>query len=142
MTNLQNGAINTNHASALPSPRFRKSSLTLIILFKTHLVLSVKFLIDSLAYPFLYCSCDLCLYNWHLLGPMFPIALNYIACILPCHLVNRMIGWMSACGARGSYLPFMTGMIAALGIRSLQPLCVFQQPQCLFSDIHSFFVEF
>ena len=59
-----------------------------------------------------------------LLGPMFPIAINHAARVLPRHLVNGAIGWMSACGAGGSaLLPFITGTIASnWGIESLQPL--------------------
>ena len=61
-----------------------------------------------------------------LLGPMFPIAINHVARVLPRHLVNGAVGWMSACGAGGSaLLPFITGTIASnWGIESLQPLCV------------------
>ena len=61
-----------------------------------------------------------------LLGPMFPIAINHAARVLPRHLVNGTVGWMSACGAGGSaLLPFITGTMASnLGIESLQPLCV------------------
>jgi fucose permease len=61
------------------------------------------------------------------LGPMYPIAINHTARILPRHLVNGTIGWMAACGAAGSaLLPFLTGTMASkLGIESLQPLCVF-----------------
>jgi hypothetical protein len=33
-----------------------------------------------------------------LLGPMIPIAINQVARVLPCHLVNGAVGWMSACG--------------------------------------------
>ena len=62
-----------------------------------------------------------------LLGPMYPIALNHTALVIPRHLVNGTVGWISACGAGGSaLLPFITGAIASkLGIESLQPLCVF-----------------
>jgi fucose permease len=62
-----------------------------------------------------------------LLGPMYPIALNHTARVLPRHLVNGTVGWISACGAGGSaLLPFLTGAMASkLGIESLQPLCVF-----------------
>ena len=63
-----------------------------------------------------------------LLGPMFPIAINHVARVLPRHLVNGAVGWIAACGAGGSaVLPFLTGTIASnLGIESLQPLCVFK----------------
>ena len=62
-----------------------------------------------------------------LMGPMFPIAINHAARVLPRHLMNAAVGWMAACGAGGSaLLPFITGTIASnLGIESLQPLCVF-----------------
>ena len=62
-----------------------------------------------------------------LLGPMYPIAIKHAAHVLPRHLVNGTVGWMSAGGAAGSaLLPFVTGTMASkLGIESLQPLCVF-----------------
>ena len=65
-----------------------------------------------------------------LLGPMYPIAINHTAHILPRHLVTGTVGWMAACGAGGSaLLPFITGTMASrLGIESLQPLCVFSNP--------------
>ena len=65
-----------------------------------------------------------------LLGPMYPIAISYTARILPRHLVNGTIGWISASGAAGSaLLPFVTGTMASkLGIGSVQPLWVFQLP--------------
>ena len=68
-----------------------------------------------------------------LLGPMYPIVINHAARVLPRHLVNGAVGWMSACGAGGSaLLPFITGTIAShWGIESLQPLCVFSAPQSL-----------
>jgi hypothetical protein len=61
------------------------------------------------------------------LGPMYPIAINHVARVIPRHLVNGTVGWMSACGAGGSaLLPFIIGKMASnLGIESLQPLCVF-----------------
>ena len=64
-----------------------------------------------------------------LLGPMYPIAINHTARVLPRHLVNGTVGWMAACGAGGSaLLPFITGTMASnLGIESLQPLYVFAQ---------------
>jgi len=62
-----------------------------------------------------------------LLGPMYPILINYTAHVLPRHLVNGTVGWISACGAAGSaLLPFVTGAMASnFGIESLQPLCVY-----------------
>ena len=58
---------------------------------------------------------------------MYPLVISHVAFVLPRHLVNGTIGWMSACGAGGSaLLPFITGTIASnFGIESLQPLCVF-----------------
>ena len=72
---------------------------------------------------------------------MYPIAINHVALVLPRHLVNGTIGWMSACGASGSaLLPFITGTISSnFGIESLQPLCVFQNSPSFFFDIHSIF---
>ena len=69
-----------------------------------------------------------------LLGPMYPIAINHTARVLPRHLVNGTVGWMVACGAGGSaLLPFITGTMASkLGIESLQPLCVFFRPRLKF----------
>ena len=65
-----------------------------------------------------------------LLGPMYPIAINHTARVLPRHLVNGTVGWVCAAGAAGSaLLPFLTGTMASKwGIESLQPLCVFQSP--------------
>ena len=81
-----------------------------------------------------------------LLGPMYPIAINHTARILPRHLVNGSIGWMVACGAGGSaLLPFMTGRIASnLGIESLQFLCVFPNLRPLIpkKKFHSFLFFF
>jgi fucose permease len=60
-----------------------------------------------------------------LLGPMYPtIAISHTARVLPHHLVNGTIGWISASGAAGSALiPCITGPMASkLGIESLQPL--------------------
>ncbi|KAF8805063.1 hypothetical protein BYT27DRAFT_7193599 [Phlegmacium glaucopus] len=49
---------------------------------------------------------------------------NHTAHILPCHLINGTIGWISACRAAGSaLLPFVTGTVASkLVIESLEPL--------------------
>jgi len=59
-----------------------------------------------------------------LLGPMFATALNHTARILPRHLVNGTVGWISACGAGGNaLLAYTTGAIATkFGIESIQPL--------------------
>ena len=69
-----------------------------------------------------------------LLGPMYPIAINHAARVLPRHLVNGTIGWMAACGVGGSaLLPFITGTMASnLGIESLQPLYVY-----FYKNIHT-----
>ena len=49
-----------------------------------------------------------------LLGPMYPTVINHTARVIPSHLVNGAIGWMSACGTGGtSVLPFVTGTLAA-----------------------------
>ena len=59
-----------------------------------------------------------------LLGPMYPIVIYHTARVVPSHLVNGAIGWMSACHTAGtSVLPFVTGTLAAqFGIQALQPL--------------------
>jgi len=58
------------------------------------------------------------------LGPLYPIAMNHTARIVPRELVTGCIGWIAACGAAGSaLLPLWTGEIASLyGIGGLQPL--------------------
>ena len=58
------------------------------------------------------------------MGPIFPIALNHTARVLPRHLVNGTIGWISAFGSCGSTLIlYIDGQMASkLGIESLQPL--------------------
>jgi hypothetical protein len=60
-----------------------------------------------------------------LLGSIYPIVINHTAGVLPRHLVNGTVRWMSACGAGGStLLPFVTGAMASnFGIKSLQPFC-------------------
>ena len=62
------------------------------------------------------------------LGPIYPIALQHTAHVLPHHLVNGTIAWISACGATGNaLLSLMVGNVASRwGIESLQPLYVFQ----------------
>lgn len=69
------------------------------------------------------------------LGPLYPLAIHHTTRVLPRHLVNGTVGWMSACGQSGSALiPFLTGMMAEhLGIASLQPLYVFQPPRNFWS---------
>jgi hypothetical protein len=62
---------------------------------------------------------------------MYPIAINHIARIL---LVNETAGWMAACGAGGSALPFMTVTMASnLGTESMTFLPIPTAP------IHKFF---
>ena len=49
-----------------------------------------------------------------LLGPMYPIVINYTARVIPSHLVNGAIGWMPACGTAGSSVfLFVTGTLTA-----------------------------
>ena len=58
-------------------------------------------------------------------GPMHPVAIHHTTRVLPRHLANETVEWMSACGQAGSaILPFITGTMAAR-IQSLQPLRVF-----------------
>ncbi|KAF8877278.1 major facilitator superfamily domain-containing protein [Infundibulicybe gibba] len=61
-----------------------------------------------------------------LLGPIFPVAMNHTAKVLPRWLLTGAIGWISGFGQAGSALiPFMTGAFASrFGIKSLQPLLV------------------
>lgn len=61
-----------------------------------------------------------------LLGPMYPILMNYCTFVLPKWLLTGSVGWISGVGQAGSaVLPFVTGLLASkLGIGSLQPLYV------------------
>ncbi|KZT32778.1 MFS general substrate transporter [Sistotremastrum suecicum HHB10207 ss-3] len=61
-----------------------------------------------------------------LLGPMYPIVMNYAGWILPGWLLTGAIGWIAGFGQAGSaILPFLTGMLASkFGIHTLQPLLV------------------
>ncbi|EKM58041.1 uncharacterized protein PHACADRAFT_89844 [Phanerochaete carnosa HHB-10118-sp] len=61
-----------------------------------------------------------------LLGPVYPIAMNHAARILPHWLLTGSIGWIAGFGQAGSaFLPFMTGVIASKeGIWALQPLMI------------------
>ncbi|KAF8877279.1 MFS general substrate transporter [Infundibulicybe gibba] len=61
-----------------------------------------------------------------LLGPIFPVAMNHAAKVLPRWLLTGAIGWISGFGQAGSaVIPFMTGALSSrFGIRSLQPLLV------------------
>jgi hypothetical protein len=72
-----------------------------------------------------------------LLGPMFPIAINHVARVLPRQLVNGTVGWMSACGAGGSAL-FHLRLVQWLRIWELRVynLCAY-----FFIDVLSFSKE-
>jgi len=61
-----------------------------------------------------------------LLGPMYPIAVNQAARILPRWILTGAVGWIAGFGQAGSaLLPFMVGTIASkYGIACLQPLYV------------------
>ncbi|KAF7426170.1 hypothetical protein PC9H_008537 [Pleurotus ostreatus] len=61
-----------------------------------------------------------------LLGPMFPIIINYASHIFPRWLLTACVGWITGIGMAGSAaLPFITGLLASrYGIGSLQPLMV------------------
>ncbi|KAF9265534.1 MFS general substrate transporter [Marasmius fiardii PR-910] len=61
-----------------------------------------------------------------LLGPMYPITMNYAGCTLPRWILTGAIGWIAGFGQAGSAVfPFMTGALAGkFGIKSLQPLLV------------------
>ena len=62
------------------------------------------------------------------LGPIYPLAMNHTAKILPHSLLTGSIGWIAGIGAAGSAcVPFITGAIASkAGIASLQPVYVFK----------------
>ena len=112
----------------IPSSPFCKS-YSIKILFKIHVIRKsfqlIVWLVPSIAAAVISVTMI-----GILMGPMFPIAINHAASVLPRHLVNGAVGWIAACGAGGSaLLPFITGTIASnLGIESLQPLCVFPFP--------------
>ena len=59
-----------------------------------------------------------------LLGPMFPIAMNRAARILPPWILTGAVGWTGGFGTCGSALiPFITGAIAQkYGIKSFHPV--------------------
>lgn len=59
-----------------------------------------------------------------LLGPMYPILMNYCTDVLPKWLLTGSVGWIAGVGQAGSaVLPFVTGLLASkFGIGSLQPL--------------------
>ncbi|KAH8104025.1 MFS general substrate transporter [Cristinia sonorae] len=61
-----------------------------------------------------------------LLGPMYPILMNYCTEVLPRWLLTGSVGWIAGVGQAGSaVLPFVTGLLASkFGIESLQPLMV------------------
>ncbi|KAI0783171.1 MFS general substrate transporter [Abortiporus biennis] len=61
-----------------------------------------------------------------LLGPMFPIMMNFCRDIFPRRLLNGSLGWISGFGQAGSaIIPFLAGLFASkFGIGSLQPLVV------------------
>ncbi|KAF8870181.1 major facilitator superfamily domain-containing protein [Infundibulicybe gibba] len=61
-----------------------------------------------------------------LLGPIYPIAMNHAARVLPRWLLTGAIGWIAGFGQAGSaVIPFMTGAFSSrFGIKSLQPLLV------------------
>ncbi|TFK72064.1 hypothetical protein BDN72DRAFT_763858, partial [Pluteus cervinus] len=61
-----------------------------------------------------------------LLGPMYPLAMNYTGRVIPHRLLTGSIGWIAGFGQAGSaLLPFMTGAISGkLGITSMHPLLI------------------
>ena len=80
-----------------------------------------------------------------LLGPVWAIALNHTARVLPRHLVSGTVGWIFACGAGGStLLSYITGEMASkLGIEILQPLWVsYSTPIVSYSHLTFFFIDF
>ncbi|KAJ7267042.1 major facilitator superfamily domain-containing protein [Mycena haematopus] len=61
-----------------------------------------------------------------LLGPIYPITMNYTGRVLPRWLLTGSIGWIAGFGQAGSAVfPFITGAIASkTGIKALQPLLI------------------
>ncbi|KAJ6588922.1 MFS general substrate transporter [Mycena capillaripes] len=61
-----------------------------------------------------------------LLGPIYPITMNYAGRVLPRWLLTGSIGWIAGFGQAGSAVfPFITGAIASkTGIKTLQPVLV------------------
>ncbi|KAG6812458.1 hypothetical protein H0H92_002723 [Tricholoma furcatifolium] len=61
-----------------------------------------------------------------LLGPMYPIAMNHAARVLPRWILTGSIGWIAGFGQTGSaILPFITGAISTkYGIKTMQPFLV------------------
>ncbi|KAJ7634865.1 MFS general substrate transporter [Roridomyces roridus] len=61
-----------------------------------------------------------------LLGPIYPITMNYAGRVIPRWLLTGSIGWIAGFGQAGSALfPFITGAISSqTGIKSLQPLLI------------------
>ncbi|KAF8187039.1 major facilitator superfamily domain-containing protein [Mycena galopus ATCC 62051] len=61
-----------------------------------------------------------------LLGPIYPITMNYAGRVLPRWLLTGSIGWIAGFGQAGSAVfPFITGAIASkTGIKVLQPLLI------------------
>ncbi|KAI0754427.1 major facilitator superfamily domain-containing protein [Daedaleopsis nitida] len=61
-----------------------------------------------------------------LLGPIYPMVINYAGHVFPTRLLGGSIGWIAGFGQAGSaILPFIAGTLASkTGIKSLQPLLV------------------
>ncbi|KAF9256760.1 MFS general substrate transporter [Marasmius fiardii PR-910] len=61
-----------------------------------------------------------------LLGPVYPVTMNYAGRTLPRWILTGSVGWIAGFGQAGSAVfPFMTGALAGkYGINSLQPLLV------------------
>ncbi|TFY77311.1 hypothetical protein EWM64_g6699 [Hericium alpestre] len=59
-----------------------------------------------------------------LMGPMYPILVNYAKGIIPGWLLTGSLGWITGIGQSGSaVLPFVAGLLASkFGIASMQPL--------------------
>ncbi|EIW78483.1 MFS general substrate transporter [Coniophora puteana RWD-64-598 SS2] len=61
-----------------------------------------------------------------LMGPVYPVSLNYATKVLPRWLLTGAIGWIAGVGQAGTALfPFITGAIASkAGIKTMQPVVV------------------
>ncbi|KAF7309061.1 MFS domain-containing protein [Mycena kentingensis (nom. inval.)] len=82
--------------------------------------------------PNLYASAVAASFTGLLIGPMYPVAMNQTALILPPALLAPSISWLSAVGCAGAaVLPLISGALAArYDFKSMQPLCVV--PSCDF----------
>ena len=115
------GAVN-----AIPSLRYCKFSPTPLVIVQPLTYHSESFQLIVWLVPS-FTATAVRLHNRHTFRSNVSYCHNHTARILPRHLVNGTVRWMAAYGAGRSVLfPFITGAMASnLGIKSLQPWCVF-----------------